>query len=66
MSDTEQVKRPVGRPKTETRTIPLAVRLDEGDYMAIPRNAKGNPDQEWLRAAIRSAIIANSMTEVAE
>jgi hypothetical protein len=59
MNDT--VKRSPGRPKLDAKTVPIAFRLDEVDKRRIPLNAKGKPDQEWIRGAILARLEAEGL-----
>lgn len=45
-----------GQPPRFVKTTSVPVRIEDSDLDRVPRNHKGNPDQDWLRAAIREKL----------
>jgi hypothetical protein len=46
----------MGRPQKFAKTDMLGFRIETADLERVPRNAKGNPDQDWLREAVREKL----------
>lgn len=45
-----------GQPQRFAKTTAVTVRIEDSDLERVPKTAKGTPDQDWFRAAIKDKL----------